>query len=889
MAKNPIRALRAIMTDMETATATEANASPFDLYRRLSGLGNCSSGSVARTMNEWVREGNSVKKYQIERYIKQLRKFKRHSQALEVYLLFTPPALSLPSNHPIALCSFQLQVLLIRPMGQYREIVIGNGWILWLSALAICTLMDWMKSRGINWSHSNYAVRIGLLSKAKGNYAAEEYFESLPEPAKNMFTYGALLNCYCCSGEPDKALALLAKMKALNITSNTLVYNNLMSMYMKLGQPEKIPPLLHEMKDNKIAPDTFTYNLVMQSYSVLKGIEAVEKVVDEIKEEGKLSCGWTTYSNLAAIYIAAGDFEKADAALKQLEENINCRATPGRQAFHFLISMYASTGNSAGVKRAIESLKLAFPGINNTSYLVMLQALARLDDLDGLRLCFKEWEAGHGSYDVRLANVLFGAYLRQDMIEEAKLLYEDAVMRGGSPNFRTLELFIAFYLKNDQFDLAMQHFETAVAKSEHQHGVWQPRQEKVMAFLKHFEGSKDVEGAENFYKKLKKVNYLDLEVYTSLLRTYVAAGRTEPLMHQRIESDKIEMNSETEELLQKVCPIYMSAVKREKNIDLGVLKMRMKKLSLEEYCAFHRNPQNHGVLTIGQLNQFVFFLTVSLSFVFVVVFADASRISSKTFCLPVSLRFLTSVSDKKPLAYVHFSEIYLVFKDSPDFLRLRLLLLFHERFKKKGHRYAWLQQTPQPSQGNPLLQYYFPSPDLLLAIFSFVFVFASLEIILSQKELADRVLSIGALVPPTRSTLHENISACARLTVGEVENDLAELGWQECPVRSIKTLKSTNPNDAVGAGDDVHRICDSSTLDPGSLQPLIVGPAAAAKGKRSKSKKRKHRDLQNVVDANPPAAATATIDILAEVAATAAAAFDGDVALLVPPEGERKA
>ncbi|XP_058076860.1 pentatricopeptide repeat-containing protein At4g01990, mitochondrial-like [Magnolia sinica] len=506
MAKNPSRALlyaraatRRLCTDAvmtETAAESKVAQSPSSsssLYRRLSGLGDASSGTVTKTLNKWVREGKSVKKYEIEKYVKELRKYKRYNQALE--------------------------------------------------------LMEWLESRGTNLSYSDYAIRLDLLSKTKGITEAEKYFTSLSEPAKNHLTYGALLNAYCVEKMLDKAMALLDKMKELNFASTSLIYNNIMSLYMRLHQPEKIPLLFQEMKAEKISPNAFTYNVLMNSYASLKDIEAVERVVEEMKEEGNVCCDWTTHSNLAAIYVEAGNFDKADAALKGLEKTINRR---DRQAFHFLISLYAHTCNLAEVKRVWESLKSTFPKTTNLSYLVMLQALAKLGDFNALGKCFEEWELGCVSYDVRLVNVLISSYLRRDMIEEAKSLYESTVVKGPGPNFRTLEMFIEFYLKNDQIDLAKKHFETAVSKAKDDE--WQPSQEKVRAFLKHFEESKDVDGAEEFYKKLKKVNCLDLEVYSSLLRTYIAAGKMEPLMRQRMKMDEIKMNSGTEELLGSVCP-----------------------------------------------------------------------------------------------------------------------------------------------------------------------------------------------------------------------------------------------------------------------------------------------------------------------------------------------
>lgn len=483
----------AAATEARVTSSRSSSSSSSALYRRLAALGGDSEGTVAKTLNGWLREGKTVKKYEIDRFVRQLRKYRRYHHALQ--------------------------------------------------------LIEWMEKRGFNLSYTDYAVRIDLLSKTKGVEVAEKYFGSLSEFAKNQLTYGALLNCYCTEKMPEKAMALFEKMKELNFVSKTLVYNNLMSLYMKLDQPEKVPPLLEEMKTAKVSPDTFTYNILINSYASLKDIEAAEKVVEEIKANGSSSCDWTTYSNLAAIYVATGIFDKADLALKECEKIINVR---DRMSFHFLISLYSGTSNLAEVKRVWESLKSAFPKTTNSSYLVMLQALTRLDDMDGLKKLFEEWESGCTSYDIRLTNVLISSYLRQGMSKEATRLLESAVSRGSSPNYRTLELFIDFYLKNQEMELALEHMEVAINKTKK--NEWQPNNEKVRAFLKYFEERKDVDGAEKFCNLLKKVKPLDLEVYNSLLHTYIVSEKKEPLMRQRMKEDEIEMSPETEELLLKVCP-----------------------------------------------------------------------------------------------------------------------------------------------------------------------------------------------------------------------------------------------------------------------------------------------------------------------------------------------
>ncbi|OVA02518.1 Pentatricopeptide repeat [Macleaya cordata] len=462
------------------------------LYRRLSILG-ATGENVSSAVNKFLREGNFPKKYELESCVRELRRYKKHQNALE--------------------------------------------------------LIEWMEKRGINLSYSDFAVKLDLLAKTQGIDSAEKYFNSLSSRAKNRMTYGALLNCYSKEKMAGKAMVLFLKMDELNYVDSALAYNNIMTLYMRLNEPEKVPPLVQEMKERNISLDTFTYNVLMNSYACLKDIDGVERVMEEVETKDSDKCDWTIYSNLAAIYIDAHLFDKAELALKQLEEKILPR---DRRAYHFLISLYARTKNLSEVHRVWSSLKLAFPKTNNLSYLVVLQALGKLDDLDGIKECFEEWLSGYTSYDIRLTNALVGVYLKWDMIKEAKLLIEDAVKRGYGPNYRTHEIFMDYFLKTCQTDLALKCMETAVSKVKE--NEWKPSQERIRAFLEYFEEEKDVNGAEAFCQMLKKVNCLDAEAYKLLLCTYVAAGRTEPEIRRRMKADGIEISSEVEDLLARVCP-----------------------------------------------------------------------------------------------------------------------------------------------------------------------------------------------------------------------------------------------------------------------------------------------------------------------------------------------
>ncbi|XP_021904456.1 pentatricopeptide repeat-containing protein At1g02370, mitochondrial isoform X1 [Carica papaya] len=484
---------RLCTASVEAAPAAESSRRHGKLYRKLSALG-ATGGTVAQVLDQHIMEGGTVRKDELSRIIKELRKFRRHQHALEI--------------------------------------------------------MDWMERRKMNFSHPDQATRLDLIAKTKGITAAENYFSGLSPAAKNQFTYGALLNCYCTEVMTDKALAHFEKMDELNFVSGSLPFTNLMCLYMKLGKPEEVPRLVDEMKRRKIPLSTFSYSIWLQSLGSLDDIEGVEEVLEEMAKDGEDKSTWNTYANLAAIYAKAGQIEKAKLALKSLEEKMKKR---NREPYHYLLSIYAGISNPAEVNRVWNSLKTAIPGVNNMSYLVMLQALDKLNDVSGLKKCFEEWESNCSHYDMRLANVTIRNYLSADMHSEAISVFANARKRSSGPFLKAHEMLVIFYLKNQQPHLALKHWEEAISGEDKN---WSWSSELVSAFFKYFREGKDVDGAEEFCRGLKQFDCLDSNAYSLLLRTYIAAGRSAPEMQRRLEQDNIEINQELEELLANVSSIF---------------------------------------------------------------------------------------------------------------------------------------------------------------------------------------------------------------------------------------------------------------------------------------------------------------------------------------------
>jgi pentatricopeptide repeat protein len=95
-----------------------------------------------------------------------------------------------------------------------------------------------------------------------------------------------------------------------------------MTLYMNTEQFEKVPLVIQEMKKNGISLDAYSYNIWMRSYAALSDMDQVEEVLNEMERDDNIDTDWNIYSTLANIYIKAKVLDKAESALKEMENKM---------------------------------------------------------------------------------------------------------------------------------------------------------------------------------------------------------------------------------------------------------------------------------------------------------------------------------------------------------------------------------------------------------------------------------------------------------------------------------------------------------------------------------------------------------------------------------------
>ncbi|KAH7653366.1 TPR-like protein [Dioscorea alata] len=448
------------------------------------------SNNMATELDRWVNNGNRTRPVELRELVRDLRKRRRFSNALEV--------------------------------------------------------SEWMKDKGhVPFTPGDHAVVLDLIGRVRGLASAESYFNGMHERDKTEKTYGALLNCYVRECLVEKSLSHLQKMKEMGLATSALTYNDIMCLYTNTGQHEKVPSVLAEMKENGVLPDNFSYRICINSYGTRSDINGMEKLFEEMEHQPQIVVDWNTYSVVANIYIKAGLCEKAIAILKKYEEKLEKR---NGLCYNHLVSLYGNLGMKSDIKRIWEIQKLNGVKLINRDYTTMIGTMVKLGDLLEAEILLKEWETSGNACDFRVPNVLLIGYRNKGLLEKAEELLDDFLKKGKQPPASSWGIVAAGYATNGETSKAYECMKNALCMYAPNTG-WEPK-DHVIDDILHWLG---YEGApadvETFVNLLKIACPMNRTMYHTLIRANVRCGKPVKEILKNMKADGIDENEETKEIL----------------------------------------------------------------------------------------------------------------------------------------------------------------------------------------------------------------------------------------------------------------------------------------------------------------------------------------------------
>ena len=407
-------------------------------------------------------------------------------------------------------------------------------------------ILTWMETQnGFRMSPVDHAVKLESIIRLHGLRVAEEYFKCLPNTASRKAACLPLLHAYVEQRDTEKAEVLMYKLNELGLLVTPHPFNEMMKLYVATSRCEKVPLVIHEMKQNNVPRNVLSYNIWISACGEVSGVTSAEMVYKEMVNDKNVQVGWSTLSTLANVYIKARLVDKATLVLRNAEKKLsNCN----RLGYVFLITQYASLSDKEGILRLWEGSKEVGGRITCANYMCVLSCMVKLGDLVEAERIFMEWESSCRNYDIRVSNILLGAYVRNGMIDEAESLHLRTLERGGCPNYKTWEILTEGWVKSQNMDKAISAMRKGCAMLKH--CDWRPSHDILMAMAEYFEKHGNFEDANWFISFIHQRGLVSLPLYKSLLRMHLSAKRPAFDILEMMEKSKIEMDDETSALVQ---------------------------------------------------------------------------------------------------------------------------------------------------------------------------------------------------------------------------------------------------------------------------------------------------------------------------------------------------
>ncbi|KAI8550304.1 hypothetical protein RHMOL_Rhmol06G0094800 [Rhododendron molle] len=394
-------------------------------------------------------------------------------------------------------------------------------------------------------SAADHAIRLELTIKVHNLRQGEEYFATIPNSASQKAACLTLLHSYVKEKASEKAEALMIKMNNLGLTVSPHPFNEMMKLYMATSQCEKVPTVIQQMKQNNIPLNVLSYNLWMGACGESSGVASAEMVYKDMMKDKDVELGWSTLSTLANIYLKSGFLVKANLALQNAEKKLS---TTNRLGYFFLITLYTSLKNKDGVLRLWESCKAVEGRLSCSNYMCILLCLVKLGDIKEAERVLTEYEYQFRKYDIRVSNVLLGAYMRNGFVEKAEALHLHTLERGGCPNYKTWEILMEGWVRSQNMDKAINAMKKGFAMLKH--CDWRPSPSIVVAIAESFENSGNFEDAKRYLTVVRRLSLANLPVYKSLIRMHAAAHQQPQEIFEMMKEDEIDIDDETSALLQ---------------------------------------------------------------------------------------------------------------------------------------------------------------------------------------------------------------------------------------------------------------------------------------------------------------------------------------------------
>ncbi|GLJ37060.1 hypothetical protein SUGI_0750920 [Cryptomeria japonica] len=457
--------------------------------RLLADIIHCSYKDVQATVDKWVGDGNDLNRKEVNYIIHQLQRGRMYGRALQV--------------------------------------------LNWLFA-----------KKSSMFNESDHAIRLNLISRLYGITRAEKYFQTIPSEMRGYKVHQTRLVNFSRAKRVKQAEEVFNKMKIAGFTHCTFDYNALLQLYWQTNK-RKISELLKKMEGENLKPDIFTYNHLIYTKGVVGDIVGMEQILETIKAED-IQIDNQTRATLARSYIRAGYLEKAEALIKELEDNATAKGES--YGLKILLDLYADIGKASDVERVWNAIN-SFPKISHSYYVAAISAWGKLDEIEKAESMFEKMlNSGIKLASPNAYSALLGVYVKHKLFLKAKEFVKQISDNQIMIQPSTCDTIIKTYLELGDVEKA-DAFLLKICKLKQK----RPYYRTFIAILEKYAEKGDIANAEKIFDNLTSNGYRGrLQSHECLLQAYLKAHTPAHGFKERMVAAKLRPNEKISAMLKQV-------------------------------------------------------------------------------------------------------------------------------------------------------------------------------------------------------------------------------------------------------------------------------------------------------------------------------------------------
>ncbi|KAK4558410.1 hypothetical protein RGQ29_007951 [Quercus rubra] len=270
------------------------------LGRRLMSLVYAKRSAVI-AIRKWKEEGHTVRKYDLNRIVRQLRKLRRYKHALEICEWMTlQQDIRLQTGH--LACSALLHVYVQNKLSAKAE-----------ALMAKMTECGFLKNC-LPYNH--------MLSLYISNGQLEKVPEVIHELKKNtlpdVVTYNLWLTACASQNDVETAEKVFLELKKENIVPDWVTYSALTNLYIKKALPEKASYTLKQMEKKAFRKNRVAYSSILSLHTNMGDKDEVHRIWKKMTSlYRKMSDA--EYTCMLSSLVKLGEFEEAESLYREWE------------------------------------------------------------------------------------------------------------------------------------------------------------------------------------------------------------------------------------------------------------------------------------------------------------------------------------------------------------------------------------------------------------------------------------------------------------------------------------------------------------------------------------------------------------------------------------------